>query len=73
MLQRTTGGLRKFMLQNMSNLTPKGPYGEACSLINIENTRNNRKRLQTYYQSELIGQCMATPHHLSDVCRGAPS
>ena len=24
-------------------------------------------------QSELIGQCMATPHHLSDVRRGAPS
>ena len=24
-------------------------------------------------QSELIGQCQATPHHLSDVRRGAPS
>jgi len=25
------------------------------------------------HQSELIGQCQATPHHLSDVRRGAPS
>ena len=36
----------------------------------LEQCRNQAWSLT---QSELIGQCQATPHHLSDVRRGAPS
>jgi len=43
-------------------------------LSEIRNTNpRNRNHLLVLHQSELIGQCQATPHHLSDVRRGAPS
>jgi len=39
--------VKKVNKSNMSNVQTNGPFGEACAIPQIKNTKTNRKRLQT--------------------------
>ena len=41
--------VKKVNKGNMSNVKINGPFGEACTILQIKNTKTNRKRLQTHF------------------------